>query len=108
MLRLIKKVACERRNSIACACAVARAFPLYSAKTGEKSNVRNVTVSFLFTDQLKGTPTPNDEEIECFNAMAQSIRLTARIIDTPCAEMNTDDFLQVIHFWLAILGLINS
>ena len=79
------------------ACAVARAFPLYTAKSGEKNAVRNVTVSFLYTDQLKssGRVFPDQEETNCYNALAKSVRLTARIIDTPCAEMNTDDFLNV-------------
>ena len=68
---------CEKRNSIACACAIARAFPLYSAKTGDKSNVRNVTVSFLYTDQLKnGGINPDDDETLAFNSLAKSVRLT--------------------------------
>ena len=87
------KIACEKQNSIACSVAVARAFPLYSAKTGETNKSRTVTVTFLFSDEL--ATTPNDDEVNCFNALAESVRLSAKITDMPCADMNTDDFLSV-------------
>jgi probable aminopeptidase NPEPL1 len=91
-------IVCERKNSIASACAVARSFPLYSQKTSEKkSTPRNVTVSFVFTDDPKNTAnTPNKEETFAFNTLAQSVRLTAKIIDTPCADMTTDHFLEEV------------
>ncbi len=37
----------------------------------------------------------NKDDVECFNVMSESVRLSARITDMPCAEMNTDDFLNV-------------
>ncbi len=92
-------VACERKNSVALACAVTRAFPTYSRKsTTNASNTkqRNVYVSFLFVDeQQSGSAYPTDEETNCFNTLAKSIQLTARIIETPCADMTTDHFLEV-------------
>lgn len=90
-------VACERKYSVGCAAAVARAFPLYSSKTSnnESKNQRNVTVSFIFTDDGCKSPNPSDDEAKCFNAIGESVRLTAKIVDTPCAEMTTDHFLQV-------------
>jgi len=92
-------VACEKQNSVALACAIARAFPLYTAKSGESSsNVRNVSISFLYTDQLKSDKNafPSQDETLAFNTLAKSVRLTAEIIDKPCAVMNTDDFLNEI------------
>jgi probable aminopeptidase NPEPL1 len=86
---------CEKKNSVATACAVARAFPLYSAKTSEKKEERNVNVSFLYVDQNGSKSWPNEDDIKCFNALTQSIRLTAKIVEKPCAEMNTDLFLEV-------------
>ena len=89
-------IACERKYSVACASSVARAFPLYSSKTNNESpNQRNVTVSFIFTDGTGKSQSPSDEEVACFNAIGESVRLTAKIVDTPCAEMTTDHFLQV-------------
>lgn len=90
-------IACERKYSIACASSVARAFPLYSSKTSnnESSNQRNVTISFIFTDGTGKNQSPSDDEIACYNAIGESVRLTAKIVDTPCAEMTTDHFLEV-------------
>jgi probable aminopeptidase NPEPL1 len=84
---------CERKNGIASAAAVSRCFPLYSSKTGESKSVRNVTVAFAFTDD--SACIPSHDEIVAFNILGESIRLTAKIIDTPCAEMTTDNFLEV-------------
>lgn len=106
-------VACERKHSIACASAVARAFPLYSSKTNsnESKNQRIVNVSFIFTDGDCKDPNSSDDEIACFNAIGESVRLTAKIVDTPCAEMTTDHFLQVklnLKKKITTLNLING
>lgn len=93
-------VACEQKNSIACACAVARSFPLFSAKTtnNEAKKSRNVSVTFIYTDDVSSNGIyPTQDEVDCFNAVAQSVRLTAKIIDMPCADMTTDHFLEVIQ-----------
>lgn len=49
------------------------------------------------------------EELKALDAAAQGIRLAARIVDTPCNEMNVDYFVQVqthtFHFpLLSVLG----
>lgn len=31
---------------------------------------------------------------QCLTNAADGVRLAARIVDTPCSEMNTDDFLE--------------
>jgi len=101
-------VACEKKNSIACACAVARAYPLYSRKTGETNKPRNVSVTFLFTDEIRnksGKELSNEDDVKCYNAMAESVRLSAKITDMPCAEMNTDDFLNEIKIVGKALGI---
>ena len=60
---------------------------------------RNVHIAFIYTDNIKETSSmsPDDEDIKCFNAISYSIRLSAKITDMPCAEMNTDHFLNVIQ-----------
>lgn len=33
--------------------------------------------------------------VQCLSNAADGVRLAARIVDTPCNEMNTDHFLNV-------------
>jgi hypothetical protein len=53
-----------------------------------------VNVTFIFTDDNE-KQTPDTDEINSYNALAESVRLAAKITDMPCSEMNTDDFLNV-------------
>ncbi|EDW24855.1 GL23157 [Drosophila persimilis] len=104
---------CERENIFASACAVVRAFPLYSRKTGngaqsksptggsgDADNSRNVVnVEFVVIDKdggIESDPLTADE-VKCLNETARGIRLTARIVDMPCNEMNVDHFVQAIE-----------
>lgn len=88
-------VACEKKHSLAYAAAIARTFPLYSVKTDAK-NERNVLVTFLHTDSEDKSYSLSVDEINCFTAVTKSVRLTAKIVDMPCADMHTDIFLQEI------------
>ena len=92
---MLLKIACESKNRLASACAVARAYPLFSAKTDEKGKERTVNVTFLYTDEPSNLATPSEEDVKAFKSLADSIRLTAKIIDMPCDIMSTDDFLTV-------------
>ncbi|XP_052836608.1 probable aminopeptidase NPEPL1 isoform X1 [Drosophila gunungcola] len=110
---------CERENLFASACAVVRAFPLYSRKTGNlhaaatvkqefgcgddgdgNKDARNVVnVEFLLINKEGGVgcePLTADE-IKCLNETARGIRLTARIVDMPCNEMNVDHFIEAVE-----------
>jgi probable aminopeptidase NPEPL1 len=89
------QVVCEYRDVVASASAIARAYPLYSRKTGAGSNPQSgptVTVEFILTDC-----EPPKAPISCpaLNAIAKSVRMAARIVDTPCNEMNVQHFLGV-------------
>jgi probable aminopeptidase NPEPL1 len=101
-------VACERRNAVACANAVARAFSLYSKKTGGKSGdkQRNVNVAFLFVDSNLTQLHATSDEVTCFNVLAKSVRLTAKIVETPCADMTTDHFLEVFSNFSFLIKLL--
>ncbi|KAH8383768.1 hypothetical protein KR009_010407 [Drosophila setifemur] len=113
---------CERENLFASACAVVRAFPLYSRKTGNgqapaqtqpkpeygcgdagddsKDTSRNsVNVEFLLIDKDGGIQCSplTEDEIKCLNTTARAIRMTARIVDMPCNEMNVDHFVQAVE-----------
>lgn len=93
---------CERDDVFPSAAAVARAFPLYCRKTIQSANsVANshekkeptVTVEFLLVDNMANPLT--EEECLFLQQTAESVRTTARIVDMPCNEMNTDHFLEV-------------
>ncbi|XP_017859617.1 PREDICTED: probable aminopeptidase NPEPL1 [Drosophila arizonae] len=101
---------CERENLFASACAVVRAFPLYSRKTGNGNGGKSpssevgdgqpsrsvVNVEFVIIDKdgcVEQEPLSQDD-INCLNETARGIRLAARIVDTPCNEMNVDHFIE--------------
>ncbi|XP_017005120.2 probable aminopeptidase NPEPL1 isoform X2 [Drosophila takahashii] len=111
---------CERENLFASACAVVRAFPLYSRKTGNllaasqsksqfgggdqgdgsKDAGRNVVnVEFVLINKEGGVESEplTEDELNCLNETTRAIRLTARIVDMPCNEMNVDHFIQAIE-----------
>ncbi|CAG5116274.1 unnamed protein product [Candidula unifasciata] len=89
-------IVCERENVFASGLAVARALPLYSAKSGSHNIARKVTVEFIVVDEDKRVSlTP--EDLECLKVAADGVRLAAKIVDMPCSEMNVDNFLQEIQ-----------
>ncbi|KAB0804806.1 hypothetical protein PPYR_01776 [Photinus pyralis] len=98
-------IVCEKSDVFASGCAVARAFPLYSKKTLAVSN-ENITVSveFVIVPSTNGKEVEEhvqmgevtDEELKALEHAAYGIALTARIVDTPCNEMNVDYFIQEV------------
>uniref|UniRef100_A0A1A9W5Q5 Cytosol aminopeptidase domain-containing protein n=1 Tax=Glossina brevipalpis TaxID=37001 RepID=A0A1A9W5Q5_9MUSC len=110
-------IVCERSDLFASACAVVRAFPLYSRKTANNPNARVtnndaaikntndnnlgnslVNVEFIIIEK-NGTIAENALEsidLKCLHEIEKAIRLTARIIDTPCNEMNVDNFVEEV------------
>lgn len=97
---------CERADVFASACAIARAFPIFSRRSSaSRSRVEKklVTVEFVLVGQDSSPLTP--KELECLNNTADGVRLAARIVDTPCNEMNTDHFLAEIKAVGTELGI---
>lgn len=92
-------IICEKANAIAYVSAISRAYPLFSRKTTKNdfSKPRIVQVLFFYTNDIE-LKYPSKEDTNCFNVLSKSVRLTARIIDTPCAEMTTDNFLDASFF----------
>ena len=113
-------IVCERSDLFASACAVVRSFPLYSRKTsgvfnnttknaaasGDQdtpmknssgySSQSTVYVEFIIIDKngvISTTPL-DQSEIGCLEDAAKGIRLAARIVDTPCNEMNVSNFVE--------------
>ncbi|EDX13146.1 GD20533 [Drosophila simulans] len=107
---------CERENLFASACAVVRAFPLYSRKTGNLlassqsknlgcgdgnansgRNVVNVEFVLINKDGCIENEPLTDDELNCLNETTRAIRMTARLVDMPCNEMNVDHFIQEVE-----------
>lgn len=89
------KVVCERSDAFASGCAIARAFPTFSRKSSKvKMTPKTVTVEFVLVGKDDSPITT--EDAECMSAVAESIRLSARLVDMPCQDMHTSAFVQVI------------
>ncbi|XP_033848545.1 probable aminopeptidase NPEPL1 isoform X2 [Acipenser ruthenus] len=99
-------VVCERSAVFASACAIARAFPLFSRRSGlsKHSERQTVAVEFILLEPSNGPLTT--ATLKCLSNAAESIRMAARIVDTPCNEMSTDDFLQEIKTVGSELGMV--
>ncbi|XP_076469917.1 putative aminopeptidase NPEPL1 [Babylonia areolata] len=86
---------CERADLFASACAIARAFPLYSGKSNMSDEPRVVMVEVVLVGPGKEeTLTP--EDIQALTAASEGVRLAAKITDMPCSEMHTDAFVEEI------------
>ncbi|XP_029849083.2 probable aminopeptidase NPEPL1 isoform X2 [Ixodes scapularis] len=103
-------IVCERQDVFASGCAVARAFPVFSRKSGlqqqqgPSQQPHTVTVEFLLVDSGGGRPL-GDSDLRCLSATAEGIQLTAKIVDTPCQDMNTEAFIKEIEHVGNALGL---
>lgn len=91
---------CERSDVYASACAVSRAYPLYSRKTSNNtapSTPPTVYVHFLIvSEDSPSVQTPlSASEIACLQNTCYGVRLAAKIVDAPCNDMNVDHFIQV-------------
>jgi len=120
-------VVCGRGEVLASACAVARAFPVYSRKThGHKKQ----TISVGFVTVGSDASPLTDGEVECLNVICEGgpcatkndntlnviltlglclaehlgIHLTQEVVDAPTNEMHTDAFVEVSgESWCALL-----
>lgn len=83
-------------------CAAARAFYDYCRKTKgingklkeQKKATVTVTIEFLIVPDNNGDCKVNREEMETMERIANAIKMTARIVDTPCNDMNVNHFLD--------------
>uniref|UniRef100_A0A8W7PFQ6 Cytosol aminopeptidase domain-containing protein n=1 Tax=Anopheles coluzzii TaxID=1518534 RepID=A0A8W7PFQ6_ANOCL len=102
-------IVCEKQDLLASACAVARAFPLYSRKTSKGANVDpppTVHIEFVLVGGNSPTDTEiTEEDVLVLANVTVGIRLTARIVDAPCNEMNVSGFLSEVEAIALELGL---
>ena len=104
------QIVCERRDVLASACAVARAYPMFSRKTSNSAlQTSNTTVKVEFllvpssecqedgqsNGSIEENLTLSAEDLLCLESVCTGVRLAARISDAPCNEINVDHFLQV-------------
>jgi len=87
-------IVCERSAAFALGAAVARVFPIYNKKCLLTQTKLDVIVEFIFIDDDSSL---SNDEVQCMSDVADSIRLTAKIVDAPCSEMHTDGFLDEIR-----------
>ncbi|KAJ9586400.1 hypothetical protein L9F63_019952, partial [Diploptera punctata] len=81
-------IVCERSDVFASACAVARAFPMFTRKTSNNpSHVSNITASVEFL-LVPGADSQTADDLKCLESVCAGVRLAARIVDAPCNEMN--------------------
>uniref|UniRef100_A0A8D0C0Z5 Aminopeptidase like 1 n=1 Tax=Salvator merianae TaxID=96440 RepID=A0A8D0C0Z5_SALMN len=97
---------CERSEVFASACAIARAFPLFTHRSSasRRTEKKTVIVEFFLVGQNNGPVEV--ETLKCLESAAEGVRLAARIVDTPCNEMNTDSFLEEIRKVGKDLGIV--
>ncbi|XP_058058812.1 probable aminopeptidase NPEPL1 [Anopheles bellator] len=99
---------CEKKDLLASACAVARAFPLYSRKTSKLVAAEpppTVHVEFLLVGDDPASTEITEEDVQTLANVTVGIRLTARIVDAPCNEMNVSGFLAEVEAIAQELGI---
>ncbi|XP_050525757.1 probable aminopeptidase NPEPL1 [Daktulosphaira vitifoliae] len=97
-------IVCERQDVFASGCAAARAFYDYCRKTKivngklkeQKKTTVTVNVEFLIVSGDLCNNVIDKEEMLTLERIANAIKMTTRIVDTPCNDMNVDHFLQEI------------
>ncbi|OCT62470.1 hypothetical protein XELAEV_18043552mg [Xenopus laevis] len=96
---------CEQSDLFASACAIARAFPLFTRRSSasRRADKKKVVVEFLLTGQNNGPMELST--LKCLESATEGVRLAARIVDTPCSEMNTDHFIEEIKAVALDLGI---
>lgn len=98
---------CDKRDLFASACAIARAFPLYSRKTGGNQLESRVSIEFILFENDSISPEGlTESDVACLDATAAGIRLSARIVDAPCSDMNVSHFIDEVQKVAADLGKV--
>ena len=81
-------VLASKSHAFAAACALGRAFPIYSskAKKAGKNKDRKISIAFLAPDgKVKG--------LKGLKVACEAVREAGRLVDMPTSELNTDAFV---------------
>lgn len=98
---LVFQIVCERADAFALGLAVSRAYPLFNRKTNSNGKQKKVVIEFLFVGE--NTVALDQNEVDLLNSSGQSVRLAAKIVDAPCSEMTTTDFVEVDYVVLIVM-----
>ncbi|KAJ8403300.1 hypothetical protein AAFF_G00355170 [Aldrovandia affinis] len=98
-------VVCEETSVFASACAIARAFPLFSRVSGHDVPDKGYRVTAEFVCMEPNKEPLSTATLMCLTRVAESIRLAARIVDSPCSEMDTEQFLKEVRAVGSELGI---
>jgi len=108
-------IVCERQDMYASGCAVARAYSLYSRKTGGEAPhatprpVKDVEIKVEFV-LVEGTSCQaanlTAEDVKVLDSSCSGIQLAARLVDAPCNEMNTSAFVEEAKNVARELGIV--
>lgn len=106
-------VVCEREDVVASACAVARAYPMYSRKTQRASgrgigSTVSVTIEFIIVGEDNNSLMLTDQDLSTLETLAYGVRTAARIVDMPCSEMNVSAFLDEVNKVGMALGIMSK
>jgi len=110
-------VVCTPQDMYASGCAVARAYSSYTRKTvGEPPSAQprqvrevQVKVEFLLVEGESGAAIPanlSESDKKALESSCEAIQLTARLVDTPCNEMNTTAFVEEAVKVASELGIV--
>merc|ERR1712212_865004 len=110
-------VVCTPQDMYASGCAVARAYSAYTRKTvGEPPSAQprpvrevQVKVEFLLVDGETDPAMPanlSESDKKVLESSCEAIKLTARLVDTPCNEMNTSAFVEEAAKVASELGIV--
>ncbi|VDK84168.1 unnamed protein product [Litomosoides sigmodontis] len=85
--------------------AIARCYPLYSRVTENRSSLKNIQIEFVVTDSEQKL---TDRDMLFLQTLTESIRNTARLIDMPYNELNTEQFIAEASKLVSTLPNIES
>ncbi|KAL3990582.1 Cytosol aminopeptidase family catalytic domain protein [Acanthocheilonema viteae] len=84
--------------------AIARCYPLYSRLTENRDNLENIQIEVVAAGGEKLT----DRDLLFLQTLTESIRNTARLIDMPYNELNTEQFVAEANELISTLPNIQS
>lgn len=71
------------------------------------SSCCQVTVEFIVMEDDRIVPL-SEEALECVKAGASGVRLTAKVVDSPCSEMDVNHFIEVTFLRAAFVRFFFS
>ncbi|KAB0407425.1 hypothetical protein E2I00_012438, partial [Balaenoptera physalus] len=84
--------------------ATVAALPSRRSGASRRPEKKTVTVEFFLVGQDNGPVEVST--LQCLTSATEGVRLAARIVDTPCNEMDTDTFLEEIKKVGKELGIV--